>query len=50
VQAPVLHIVGERDSHGRQLNEAAAAAMTAPVGLEAVPGENPQPTLARMQQ
>jgi dienelactone hydrolase len=38
VQAPVLLIVGERDSHVRQLNEAAAAAITAPVRLEVVPG------------
>ena len=38
VQAPTLLIVGERDPHVRQLNEAAAAAITAPVSLEVVPG------------
>ena len=38
VQAPTLLIVGERDPHVRRLNEAAAAAMTAPVSLEVVPG------------
>ena len=38
VQAPTLLIVGERDPQVRRLNEAAAAAMTAPVSLEVVPG------------
>jgi dienelactone hydrolase len=38
VQAPILLIVGERDPQVRQLNEAAAAAITAPVSLEVVPG------------
>ena len=38
VQAPTLFIVGERDPQVRRLNEAAAAAMTAPVSLEVVPG------------
>ena len=37
VQAPTLLVVGERDPHVRRLNEAAAAAMTAPVSLEVVP-------------
>ena len=37
VQAPTLLIVGERDPRVRRLNEAAAAAMTAPVSLEVVP-------------
>jgi dienelactone hydrolase len=38
VQAPTLLIVGERDPQVRRLNEAAAAAMTAPTCLEVVPG------------
>ena len=38
VQAPTLLIVGERDPQVRQLNEAAAAVMTAPVSIEVVPG------------
>ena len=38
VQAPTLLIVGERDPRVRRLNEAAAAAMGAPVSLEVVPG------------
>jgi putative phosphoribosyl transferase len=38
VQAPTLLIVGERDRQVRQLNEAAAAVMTAPVAIEVVPG------------
>ena len=38
VQAPTLLIVGERDPQVRRLNEAAAAAMAAPVNLEVVPG------------
>jgi putative phosphoribosyl transferase len=38
VQAPTLLIVGERDPQVRRLNEAAAAAMTAPVSLDVVPG------------
>jgi dienelactone hydrolase len=37
VQAPTLLIVGERDPQVRKLNEAAAAAMTAPVTIEVVP-------------
>jgi len=38
VQAPTLLIVGGRDPEVRQLNEAAAAVMTAPVSIEVVPG------------
>jgi putative phosphoribosyl transferase len=38
VQAPTLLIVGGRDPQVRQLNEAAAAVMTAPVSIEVVPG------------
>jgi putative phosphoribosyl transferase len=38
VQAPTLLIVGGRDPQVRQLNEAAAAVMTAPVTIEVVPG------------
>ena len=38
VQAPTLFIVGERDPQVHRLNEAAAAAMTAPTTLEVVPG------------
>jgi dienelactone hydrolase len=38
VQAPTLFIVGGRDSQVRQLNETAAAVMTAPVTIEVVPG------------
>ena len=38
VQAPTLFVVGDRDPHVRRLNEAAAAAMSAPVTLEVVPG------------
>jgi putative phosphoribosyl transferase len=38
VQAPTLLIVGGRDPQVRQLNEAAAAVMTAPVRIEVVPG------------
>jgi putative phosphoribosyl transferase len=38
VQAPTLLIVGGRDPQVLQLNEAAAAVMTAPVTIEVVPG------------
>jgi dienelactone hydrolase len=38
VQAPTLLIVGERDPQVRRHNEAAAAALRAPVKLEVVPG------------
>jgi putative phosphoribosyl transferase len=38
VQAPTLLIVGGRDPQVRELNEAAAAVMTAPVTIEVVPG------------
>jgi len=38
VHAPTLFIVGERDPQVRRLNEAAAAAMTAPTQLEIVAG------------
>ena len=38
VLAPTLFIVGERDPQVLRLNEAAAAAMTAPTSLEVVPG------------
>jgi putative phosphoribosyl transferase len=38
VQAPTLLIVGGRDPQVRQLNEAAATMMTAPVTIDVVPG------------
>ena len=38
VQAPTLFIIGERDPQVHRLNEAAAAAMTAPTRLQVVPG------------
>jgi putative phosphoribosyl transferase len=38
VQAPTLFIIGERDEQVRELNEAAAAVMSAPVSIETVPG------------
>ena len=38
VKAPTLFIIGERDEQVRELNEAAAAVMTAPVSIEIVPG------------
>jgi putative phosphoribosyl transferase len=38
VRAPTLLIVGGRDPQVRELNEAAAAVMTAPVSIDIVPG------------
>jgi putative phosphoribosyl transferase len=38
VRAPTMLIVGGRDSEVRELNEAAAAVMTAPVSIDIVPG------------
>jgi len=38
VRAPTLLIVGGRDPQVRELNEAAAAVMTAPVNIDIVPG------------
>ena len=38
VQAPTLFIIGERDEQVRELNEAAAAVMSARVSIETVPG------------
>jgi putative phosphoribosyl transferase len=38
VRAPTLLIVGGRDPQVRELNEAAAAMMTAPVSIDIVPG------------